>query len=116
MVNGGTLTIINSTIANNAANNVVSDGGGILNVSTATIINSTFSGNTATGKGGGIYTSGTLHLKNTILANSVSGQDCYNSSDNIATNTNNLIKGRMVYLGISVEYPVLPATQSLVRW
>ncbi len=96
IVNGGLsamLTIINSTIANNAATTPGSDGGGILNAGTATVNNSTISGNTAGQNGGGIYTNSDLHLENSILANSTSGGDCYNySGDSIFINTNNLIE------------------------
>jgi CSLREA domain-containing protein len=87
--NFGTLTATNSTLFGNSAG----DGGGVLTVGTATINNSTFSGNAATRNGGGLYNSGTLNLKNTILANSTSGGDCYNySSDNINTNIQTLIE------------------------
>jgi len=75
--NARTLTVTNSTFFGNSAR----DGGGIDNVGTLTVTNSTFSANSATaGSGGGIYSSGTLNLYNTILANSTSGSDCYNLS------------------------------------
>jgi CSLREA domain-containing protein len=74
---GRTLTVTNSTFSSNSAK----DGGGIDNVGTLTVTNSTFSANSATaGSGGGVYSSGTLNLYNTILANSTSGSDCYNLS------------------------------------
>lgn len=87
----GTLSVINSTFSNNSATNF---GGGIMiEGGTVTVINSTISENSANTNGGGIYNQGVLHLKNTILANSTSGEDCYNSSgDTIATNANNLIE------------------------
>jgi CSLREA domain-containing protein len=90
--NAGALTITNSTLATNSA----FFGGGIYNNSsgTLTVTNGTFSGNSATYYSGGIYNdNGSLHLQNTILANSTSVPDCYNSSgDTISTNTNNLIE------------------------
>jgi len=76
----GTLTIANSTFSNNSANY----GGGIINNSgTATILNCTFSGNSATVSGGGVSTyngsvSPTTTIRNTILANSPAGGDCWN--------------------------------------
>jgi len=76
-----TVTIANSTFSNNSANY----GGGLTNRSgTATLLNSTFSGNSATVLGGGVSTwngSGTAPtttIRNTILANSISGGDCWN--------------------------------------
>ena len=73
--NGGTLTLTNSTVSGNTASD--DDGGGIYNslFGTLTLTNSTVSGNTASSDGGGIYNLfGTLTLKNTILA--------YNSPNN----------------------------------
>jgi len=90
----GTLTIANSTFANNSANS----GGGVMNNSgTATIYNSTFSGNTAVNGGAlGIWQGAvplpvtTLH--NTILANSSSAEDCWNGSPGPLSGGNNIIK------------------------
>ena len=86
-----TLTVRNTTFTGNSA---VNKGGGIYAVATTTttISNSTFSGNSAPGGGGGIYNSGTLHLINSILADSTSGEDCLFSGGTFATNTNNLIE------------------------
>lgn len=99
IINNGTLAIYNSTISGNAA----ADGGGIENYGSLTILNSTISGNTAVGfgggidnwrgtltlssstvnenaaqNGGGIYNSpdASLLLRNSIVANSLSGGDC----------------------------------------
>jgi hypothetical protein len=71
---GGFVTIINSTLSNNSATTI---GGGIRNLGTLTIINSTLSNNSAT-TGGGIFNdgSGTVNIKNSIVANSPSGGDC----------------------------------------
>jgi hypothetical protein len=75
-----TININNSTIANNndEAFDLSSNG-------TTTIKNTTISGNKK-----GIVNKGTLHLLNTIVANSTN-IDCENSGT-IATNTNNLIE------------------------
>jgi len=71
--NGGTLSITNSTISNNAANGGF--GGGVANTGTLTVTRSTVSGNSASaGHGGGIFNSGTLTVTNsTIAGNSASG-------------------------------------------
>jgi hypothetical protein len=92
IINGGNLTVINSTFSGNSA---AISGGGIYNNGTLTVTNSTVSGNSATSNGGSLFNNfgGTLHLKNTILANSSGTNDCYNfSGDTIATNINNLIE------------------------
>lgn len=69
----GTLTVINSTFADNIAGEA---GGGLAEEGgKATVTNCTFSGNRAK-KGGGIFSSGMLLLRNTILANSEEGADC----------------------------------------
>jgi hypothetical protein len=75
MYNRGTMIVTNSTFSGDSAN----EGGGIYSqTGTVTITSSTFSGNSAnSGAGGGIGTSGTLTLKNTILANN-GGGDCAN--------------------------------------
>jgi predicted outer membrane repeat protein len=74
--NHGTLTVSNSTFSGNSAS---SYGGGIDNflIRTVTVSNSTFSGNTAT-QGGGIRNfGGTVTIKNTMVANSPAGGNCY---------------------------------------
>ncbi len=86
---GGTVTVINSTFADNTAGD---DGGGLDNASgVATVTNSTFSGNRAN-RGGGLLSSGTLLLRNTILANSVSGGDCVATGALDSASTHNLIQ------------------------
>ncbi len=86
---GGILTVTNSTFSGNSAG--TGFGGGIINFNgTVTIRNSTFSGNSST-SGGGICNGATLHMINTILANSPSGGDCVNLGT-IATNLANLIE------------------------
>jgi hypothetical protein len=71
-----TLTVSNSTFSGNSAN---SSGGGIFNYvfGTATVSNSTLSGNSAAAGGGTYNAGGMLTLKNTIVANSPSGGNCY---------------------------------------
>ncbi len=57
-----------------------------------TISGSTFAFNSADGDGGGLFNNTTtLHLKNSILANSADGLDC-DTTVPLATNTNNLIE------------------------
>lgn len=91
---GGTLVVSNTTISNNSS--IGSTGGGIYNTSfdsgTVTLLNSTLSGNSAT-FGGGIFNgeSSTLHVQNTIIANSGVGGDCTNEGI-IATNLANLVE------------------------
>ncbi len=90
---GGTLTLVNSTLVGNEATGFMGvGGGGILNGGTLNITNSTLSANTAPAtSGGGIMNSGTLNYANTIIADSPSGGDCINYST-IGTNTNNLVE------------------------
>jgi hypothetical protein len=74
----GTVTVSNSTFVGNSATN----GGGIYNLfgsqSNVTVSNSTFSGNSAT-SGSGIYnlSTGVATLKNSIIANSITGNSCH---------------------------------------
>ena len=90
----GTLTIANSAFSNNSAN----FGGGVINNSgTATILNSTFSGNSATAVGGGVATYKgdtvpTTTIRNTILANSAAGEDCWNHATGTLSGGNNIIE------------------------
>lgn len=86
----GSFSLINSTISgNSAAATLTGSGGGIRNKGgPSTITNTTITGNSAPG-GGGIENEGTLTLKNTLLANNVTGANCggpiqslgYNLSD-----------------------------------
>lgn len=78
---GGTTTLTNATFSDNGAG---ANGGGLCNCGglggTVTLLNATFGGNwTAGGFGGAFANSGILNLKNTILANSPSGGNCYNT-------------------------------------
>ena len=112
ITNNGLLTVSNSTFSGNRAYVAMtfnySDflgseaiGGGIANGATMTITNSTFTGNTTTilpidgipvgGGGGGVDSSGTMVIKNTIIANSDESDDCVNSGT-ILINLNNLVE------------------------
>ncbi len=75
------LTVNNSTIVSNSTHGIVSLGGLV------TVNNSTIYGNSSIGID--LIGIGTLHLKNTIIANN--GTDCSNGGT-IVTNINNLIK------------------------
>ena len=72
----GTLTITNSTIANNVASQ---DGGGVFTRGSLTATNVTISGNSATGSGGAIVVAGsssgtTLNLTHVTLTNSTGSE------------------------------------------
>jgi hypothetical protein len=74
----GTVTVSNSTFAGNTA----SGGGGILNslAGAVTVTNSTFASNSAPFGGAGIRNDGyysRVTLKNTIVANSLTGGNCF---------------------------------------
>ncbi|WP_322513269.1 choice-of-anchor Q domain-containing protein [Chloroflexus sp.] len=72
----GAATVANSTFSGNSA---TLDGGGIFNSvnGTLTVVNATFWRNRASNNGGGIrVNSGSVTVKNTIVANSISGGDC----------------------------------------
>jgi hypothetical protein len=92
ILNGGTLTVINSTISGNRARN---DGGGIdIDGGTVTITNSTISGNSASGSGGGIWNGSTLTITNsTISENSASGSGGGIWNNSTLTITNSTISG-----------------------
>ena len=89
-----TLEVTNSTFSGNGA---ATYGGGIYarqgtGTNTAIVTNSTFSANSASTHGGGIYNdTGSLSLRNTILANSTAGEDCYTNVA-LAPSTNILIE------------------------
>jgi CSLREA domain-containing protein len=98
--NLGSMVVQNSLFSNNTANNPGEDqidyGGGLYNTNIVTLINVTFSGNSAEWGGGlfndgneahllnvtftnntnGIYNQATLHIKNSIVANSTPGINC----------------------------------------
>jgi hypothetical protein len=72
----GILEVADSTISGNDA---PCGGGGILNTFLAggIVTNSTISGNSASGRGGGIFNDAGITLRNTIVANSTSGGNCF---------------------------------------
>ena len=75
--NNGTLTVTNSTLSNNTANNAGVGGGGIYNDGTLTVANSTLSNNSAGFDGGGIYiVTGGISVAATIVTDSA-GRDCF---------------------------------------
>jgi len=89
-VNSATLT--NVTLSGNSADRY---GGGVINyggTATLTLTNVTLSGNKAASNGGGIYHSGnasseTLALKNSIVANSPTGGNCFQGSTSVTNIT-----------------------------
>lgn len=98
--NFGELTVSNSTLSGNRSGD---NGGGLYNAGNGvlTVTNSTLSDNEAIdGAGGGLYLSGALTLKNTIIANSPSGGDCVNVGGTI-TQTHNLIEDSANACGIA---------------
>jgi CSLREA domain-containing protein len=83
---GAYLTVANCTFS---GNNVSANGGGILNTDHGglTVVNSTFSGDSASGSGGSIGNlSGNVTLRNTIVANSISGGNCSGAITNGGSN------------------------------
>lgn len=62
----GTLTLVGTTLAFNAAR--PGNGGGIFNAGAAALTNSTISGNTSANSGAGFFNSGTLMLVSTTIA------------------------------------------------
>jgi hypothetical protein len=73
----GTASLSNCTLANNSA---IDKGGGLFTESLAplTLTNCTESGNSA-GQGGGLFSTGTVTLNNTIVADSPRGGDIFNT-------------------------------------
>lgn len=94
--NNATLNVTNSTFSDNTippCDTLCSNQGGAIGISsggTLHVTNSTFSGNRAD-QGGAIYTDySTTILKNSIIANSPSGGNCYNNSGTITADSHNL--------------------------
>jgi CSLREA domain-containing protein len=75
ILNVGNLTLVNVTISGNSA---VNEGGAIQNAGEASLTNVTIALNTAA-SGGGIFNTSSITLKNTIVADSLSGGDCSGS-------------------------------------
>jgi CSLREA domain-containing protein len=73
----GTLTVANSTFSSNRARGgTFNVGGGISNFGTLTALNITFSGNNADTTGGGIYSTGSATVKNTLMVKGTAGDNC----------------------------------------
>ena len=91
------LIITNSTFSNNSTDG---NGGAIYNRRDLTITNSTFSSNLATEDGGGLYqaSDSTVNLRNSIIASSKQGGDCYGR---LNTNTSNLTGDGSCYVELS---------------
>ncbi|MBI3241626.1 MAG: right-handed parallel beta-helix repeat-containing protein [Chloroflexi bacterium] len=103
--NGGTIDITNSTFSSNTADPVIGSGGAIATTGAGpmTINNSTISNNSAF-YGGGIASIAAVTIRNTIIANSVSGGDCAGSITNggnniIEDNTCSFVGGNDPLLG-----------------
>ena len=92
--NTNTITITNSTIANNINTGIY--GGGYLTIKNSTITNNTRT--TASDTGSGLaYSGAALSIINTILANNTNGADCYNGiSTGILLNTGNIIENNAI--------------------
>jgi hypothetical protein len=105
---GAVMTVANTTLAGNIADYL---GGGIYNRGTLTLKNSTLSGNSASASNGGGLANyaGTLHMANTIIANSTSGGDCISvSGATIPANLNNLVEDGSCTASLSGD-PMLAA-------
>ena len=72
-MDGGTLTIDNSTFSGNSAQAGRTGSAIFINNGTATLANSTFSGNVSSGGGGAVFNYGTLSMTNSILAGNTGG-------------------------------------------
>jgi hypothetical protein len=93
--NAGVMTITNSTIFSNSANATgLSDGGGIANSGTLLIASSTLFGKSAaSGMGGGLQiVSGSVTVRNSIVAGSVTSTDCSITVGVIIDDGNNLVQ------------------------
>jgi hypothetical protein len=94
--NGGLLTIVNSTFRDNMARR--HKGGGIRNYGTLSITNSTFSGNGAQGGDGGAIHNGfyiggvgTLTISSSTIAGNAAGGGIFNSQSAAATVQNTIV-------------------------
>ncbi|MBI2361119.1 MAG: hypothetical protein HYV04_19810 [Deltaproteobacteria bacterium] len=103
IINVGTMSLTNVTLSDNAARG----GGAIYNIAAMTLINATLSGNSASmaGFGGGILNGGTLRLKNTIVANSLSGSDCAPVAGALLSDGYNLDSDGSCALGAASDLP-----------
>ena len=93
IINGGTVTLTNSTVSNNSTNE---DGGGIENYATVMLINSTVSNNSAEFNGGGINVGfdSTVTLNSCLISGNSSsvteGKEIYNSNSTVTSEGFNL--------------------------
>jgi len=87
--NGGTLTVLNSTLSSNSAGN----GGGIANEGSLTVTNSTFFGNSASTNGGGIFndSSATSTVTNSTFSGNGTGGGIYNNNSAASVTVTNTI-------------------------
>ena len=111
---GGTVTVISSTIQDNYTNNA---GAGFYNDGTITIINSTITGNHATGNiGGGIYNANTTHIYNSTLSGNAgtTGDNIYNNSLSVL-NLYNTIVADGGLSGDCVNAGTVNSTNSLIE-
>ncbi|HEX8564509.1 MAG TPA: choice-of-anchor Q domain-containing protein [Pyrinomonadaceae bacterium] len=122
---GGTANIINSTISNNTVSNSSDGGGGIYNYGATLLTNVTVSSNTTTGPGGGVRNaSGTLSVRNTIIAgnNADTNPDVAGTLNSLGNNligisagnngvTNNVNGNKVGTSGAPIN-PLLDALQS----
>jgi len=83
----GLVSIVNSTVSGNSA---TYDGGGIANAGGVVIANSTASGNSAGYDGGGISNVGFLEISNTILNAGTSGENIFNNGGTVTTHGYNV--------------------------
>ncbi len=120
----GALTITNCTFSGNSA---TSFGGGMYNRGTVTLTNNTFLGNSA-GNGGGMYTISAVTINNSIIAASVSGENCGGSgtvsgASNLAdddscgsgfANSSTILLGPLGdYGGPTQTLPLLPGSSAI---
>jgi len=121
--NGGTLTIINSTVNSNtvgSAGGVTGDGGGVFNGGTLTVVNSTVSGNAAnskSGQGGGIFSDGTLTIVNSTVSGNTAGKGAGIDNSGTATTvtiTNSTFSGNaaLAYGGACFNQGILQIANS----
>ncbi len=125
----GALIVTNSTFSGNSANN---SGGGIFADGTVTVTNSTFSGNSALNTGGGVTrNTGTMTLRNTIVASSSSGGNCagvitnggnnldsgttcgFGSANGSYSNVNSRLAPLADYGGSTATFALLPGSPAI---
>ena len=100
ITNDGTLTLIDSSVIANFAEN----GGGIHNTGTLRLINTVVSSNTAAQYGGGVYNDGALTLQDSLISDNVAvrsygGGIYHHRSDRSLTITKSTISGNDAHYG-----------------